>query len=121
MRFDPQLLEQPSIEGIQYQQGALADYETQEYLLEKWGQQCAYCGIEDVPLQVEHMHPRARGGTSRISNLTLACQACNQAKGTTPLEVFLAKKPQVRNASFLPRPQGCHLYTSHEGWRRVAR
>ncbi len=28
----------------------------------KWGRTCAYCGKEGVPLQVEHIVPRARGG-----------------------------------------------------------
>jgi len=67
---------------VEYQQGALMGYEVREYLLEKWGRQCAYCGAKAVPLQVEHMIPKSRGGSNRVSNLTLACHACNQAKGT---------------------------------------
>jgi 5-methylcytosine-specific restriction endonuclease McrA len=31
-------------------------------------------------LQVEHILPKSRGGTDRVSNLTLACAQCNQAK-----------------------------------------
>ncbi|HEU5230174.1 MAG TPA: HNH endonuclease, partial [Ktedonobacteraceae bacterium] len=61
----------------------------------KWDRTCAYCGKKDVPFQVEHIHPRARGGTNRISNLTLACEQCNQAKGTQDVTVFLARKPDV--------------------------
>ncbi|GHO61000.1 hypothetical protein KSB_94750 [Ktedonobacter robiniae] len=53
------------------------------------------CGKQNVPLQVEHIHPRAHGGTNRISNLTLACEPCNSAKGTQDIAVFLAKKPDV--------------------------
>ena len=34
------------------------------------------------------------GGTNRVSNLTLACQPCNQKKGIAPIEDFLKKKPQ---------------------------
>jgi RRXRR protein len=33
-----QLMENPEISGIAYQQGELAGYEVREYLLEKWGQ-----------------------------------------------------------------------------------
>jgi 5-methylcytosine-specific restriction endonuclease McrA len=60
VRFDTQLMAQPDISGVAYQQGELVGYELREYLLEKWGRRCAYCGITDVPLNVEHIHPRAR-------------------------------------------------------------
>jgi len=93
VRFDMQAMETPGIRGIEYQQGTLAGYEVREYLLEKWGRKCAYCGAEHTPLQIEHIVPRARGGSNRISNLTLACDPCNQAKDARPVEEFLAKKP----------------------------
>lgn len=93
-RFDMQALENPDIEGIEYQQGTLAGYEVREYLLEKWRRQCAYCDAVGTPLQIEHIHPKARGGSNRVSNLTLACKACNRAKGASPVEVFLAKEPK---------------------------
>ncbi|GHO80778.1 hypothetical protein KSD_85490 [Ktedonobacter sp. SOSP1-85] len=95
VKFDMQLMENPEITGIEYQQGTLQGYEVRQYLLEKWGRTCAYCGKQDVPLQIEHIHPRANGGTHRISNLTLACEPCNSAKGAQDIAVFLAKKPDV--------------------------
>lgn len=73
----------------------LQGYEVREYLLNKWDRKCAYCGIENVPLQVEHIQPKAKGGSSRISNLCLACEKCNLKKGTQGIEIFLAKKPDV--------------------------
>ncbi|MBC9726397.1 HNH endonuclease [Streptomyces sp. TRM68367] len=81
------------LESWEYQQGTFVGYEVREYLLEKWGRTCAYCGIKNVPLHVEHIHPRARGGSSRISNLTLACKACNQVKAARPVKEFLADRP----------------------------
>ena len=95
VKFDMQLMENPDITGVEYQQGTLQGYEVREYLLEKWERTCAYCGKQDIPLQVEHIHPRANGGTHRMSNLTLACEPCNLAKGTQDIAVFLAKKPDV--------------------------
>lgn len=95
VRFDMQLLENPEISGVGYQQGELCGYELREYLLEKWGRACAYCGCADVPLQIEHIHPKSRGGTNRASNLTLACEACNTKKGAQPVEQFLAGEPSV--------------------------
>jgi hypothetical protein len=93
-----QKIQNPEISGVEYQQGDLLGYEVREYLLEKWGRKCAYCGAEDVPLEVEHIIPKARGGSNRVSNLTLACRGCNQKKGSCTAEEFgfpeLAKHAQ---------------------------
>jgi 5-methylcytosine-specific restriction endonuclease McrA len=95
VRFDMQAMENPAIEGCEYQQGTLAGYELREYLLEKWNRMCSYCGKKDIPLQVEHIAARANGGTNRVSNLALACEECNLAKGTQDIAVFLAKRPNL--------------------------
>jgi 5-methylcytosine-specific restriction endonuclease McrA len=97
VKFDTQLLDNPDIAGMEYQQGELQGYEIREYLLEKWDRACAYCQKKDGPLQVEHIVPRANGGTNRISNLCLACEKCNRAKGTQDIKDFLKKKPEVLN------------------------
>jgi len=94
VRFDLQNEQHPEISGIAYQQGTLAGYEQREDLLEKYNRTCAYCDKTDVPLQVEHIVPRSKGGTDRVSNLTLACAPCNRRKGNTPVEVFLKKDPE---------------------------
>jgi len=88
VKFDTQLLQNAEISGIEYQQGTLAGYEVREYLLEKWGRKCAYCGKEHLRLQVEHINPSSRGGSKRISNLTLACEHCNQRKGNRTAAEF---------------------------------
>ena len=84
VKFDLQKEQNPEIAGIEYQQGTLAGYELREYLLEKYDRTCAYCGKTDVPLQVEHIVPRSKGGTDRVSNLTLACKECNTRRATSP-------------------------------------
>jgi len=95
VRFDLQQLENPDISGIEYQQGVLCGYEIREYLLNKWERKCAYCGVINTPLQVEHIHPKAKGGSNRISNLCLACEKCNTQKGTQDIGQFLSKKPEI--------------------------
>jgi 5-methylcytosine-specific restriction endonuclease McrA len=95
VRFDTQLMQNPEISGVEYQQGTLAGYELREYLLEKFHRTCAYCGATEVPLEIEHIVPRSRGGSNRPSNLTLACRPCNERKGNQPVEVFLKRKPAV--------------------------
>ena len=95
VRFDTQKLQNPEISGVEYQQGTLFGYEVREYLLLKWEYTCAYCGKKNVSFEVDHINPKARGGSNRISNLTLACHECNQKKGDKPIEVFLKDKPEV--------------------------
>ena len=95
VRFDTQKLDNPEISGVEYQQGTLYQYEVREYLLEKFNRTCAYCGVKDVPLEVEHIKPKSKGGSNRVSNLTTACVSCNQAKSNQDIKEFLADKPSV--------------------------
>ena len=105
--FDTQKMQNPEISNIEYQQGELCGYEVREYLLEKWGRKCAYCKKKDVPLEIEHIIPKSRGGSSRVSNLTLACRGCNQKKNQKTAAEFgypniqkQAKKP-LKSAAFM--------------------
>jgi 5-methylcytosine-specific restriction endonuclease McrA len=95
VKFDLQAMQHPEISGLEYQQGELQGYELREYLLEKWHRQCAYCGKEGGPLQIDHIVPRAKAGTNRASNLTLACERCNRRKADQDVGDFLKKKPEV--------------------------
>jgi 5-methylcytosine-specific restriction endonuclease McrA len=95
VKFDIQAMETPEISGTEYQQGTLAGYEVREYMLEKWRRKCAYCGKEGVPLQIEHIQPKSKGGTDRVSNLALACKPCNLKKGNHPIEDFLKGKTEL--------------------------
>ncbi len=98
VNFDCQKLNNPEISGVEYQQGTLYQYEVREYLLEKWKRTCAYCGAKQVPLEVEHIVPRSRGGVSSVGNLTLACVPCNRAKSNLDIEEFLADRPSILKA-----------------------
>ncbi|MEG3836606.1 RNA-guided endonuclease IscB [Microcoleus sp. Z1_C3] len=95
VRFDTQALQNPEICGIEYQRGELFGFEVKEYLLAKWGRKCAYCKAENIPLEIEHIVAKSKGGSNRVSNLTLACRKCNEAKGNQPIEQFLNQKPDV--------------------------
>lgn len=45
---------------------------------------CVYCGQHppNVALEVDHIIPRAEGGTDDRSNLATACFRCNRGKGS---------------------------------------
>ena len=94
VRFDTQKLLNPEISGVKYQHGTLFSCELREYLLEKFQRTCAYCGRSNIPFEIDHVHPRSRGGTMSPNNLALACQGCNQAKGNQSVEDFLAREPE---------------------------
>ncbi|SIO90500.1 HNH endonuclease [Nocardiopsis sp. JB363] len=80
------------LEGVEYQRGTLHGYEVREYLLAKFDRACVYCGATNTPLNLDHVHPRSRGGSDRVSNLVLACVTCNQAKNNRPVEEFITNK-----------------------------
>ena len=81
VKFDTQLMDNPEISGVEYQRGTLYEAELWEYLLEKFGRKCFYCGAKNTPLEKEHILPKSKGGTNRASNLTLSCRPCNIEKG----------------------------------------
>lgn len=66
--------------------------------------QCTYCrgvgprshGPDGKPWNIDHIVPVYFGGTTVDSNLTLACQTCNLAKGVTLWPVpSVAAKPDA--------------------------
>jgi len=99
VRFDMAKMVNPEVSGVEYQQGTLYGFEVREYLLAKFDRTCVYCGVTGVPLNLDHVHPKSTGGSNKVSNLVLACIACNQAKGSLPLEEFVPDP--VRRAKIL--------------------
>lgn len=65
-------------------------------VLRRDGHACRYCGLPAGPavqLQVEHLIPRALGGSNRESNLVAACDECNAGKGPMRPDEPLAEQP----------------------------
>lgn len=57
---------------------------------------CQYCGATPPKLEVEHVHPRSRGGRNVWENVVTACRDCNGRKADrTPEEagMVLMRKP----------------------------
>ena len=97
-KFDTQKLENPNIQGIEYQQGRMFGYaDKKAYLLERENYCCIYCGIHasKAKMEIEHVIPKSKGGTDSLNNLVLSCEACNQIKGSQDLRIFLKDKPNV--------------------------
>jgi hypothetical protein len=70
-------------------------------------QQCEYClmhqALQGATFHVEHVTPRAKGGSTTLENLALACPSCNLHKSDNTT----AKESQkaVSVALFNPRTQ----------------
>ena len=54
---------------------------------------CIYCGetYDATELTIDHVHPKSLGGPSNTKNSVCACFKCNQEKGTTDWQSFIAK------------------------------
>ena len=95
VKFDTQKIVNPEIQGTEYQKSELFGYEVRQYLLEKFNHTCVYCGTKDAALNLDHFHPKSRGGSDKVSNLVLSCVDCNQAKSNKLPEDFLSDKPKL--------------------------
>jgi hypothetical protein len=53
-------------------------------VIQQAGNRCGYCLVEQellyAPLEIEHLQPRSRGGSTVEENLWLACRLCNGFK-----------------------------------------
>ena len=66
-------------------------------ILKRDNHTCQYCGIRSVPMTIDHIVPRQKGGEDSWYNLMTACVTCNTRKGNrTPREaqMKLTKKPR---------------------------
>jgi 5-methylcytosine-specific restriction endonuclease McrA len=88
VKFDTQKMQNPEISGIEYQYNTKEGCEIREYLLEKFKRTCVYCGKQDIKFEVEHVIPKSRNGSDRVSNLVIACNSCNSKKDNLTAEEF---------------------------------
>jgi 5-methylcytosine-specific restriction endonuclease McrA len=56
-------------------------------LLRRDGDRCCHCGhsFSQEQLTIEHVKPHSLGGPNALHNLRLACWACNNRRGASPL------------------------------------
>ncbi|MGQ9631304.1 MAG: HNH endonuclease [bacterium] len=83
-------------------------------IMHRDGHTCQYCGASGVPLTVDHIIPRSRGGKNIWENVVCACIKCNNKKGDrTPWEVGmkLIRKP------YKPRYIYTHMAVNMENYK----
>lgn len=72
--------------GVDYQQGPLCQKELRSFIFSKTKGRCSYCGAKAE--EIDHIVPRAKGGTNSIYNLAASCRACNEKKSNLTLKAF---------------------------------
>ena len=72
--------------GADYQQGNLYNKNLREFIFNKTKGRCSYCGGKAE--EIDHVVPRAKGGTNSTYNLTPACRSCNEKKSNLSLKEF---------------------------------
>ncbi len=50
---------------------------------------CRYCGVDNVPLTVDHIITWESEGESHPDNLVSCCRKCNRIRGNTPYEEWI--------------------------------
>ena len=93
-KFDPQLMMNPNIQGIEYKRGTLFGWQVRAYILDRDQGRCVYCRRSKVRLELDHVRPRATG-SDRVDNLVACCRDCNIKKANRPIEQFLADQPDL--------------------------
>jgi hypothetical protein len=79
-KFDTQKLQNPEIEGEQYQQGVTAGYDNvRAYVFERDNHTCQVCKKPGGILQTHHIRFRKDGGSDRPDNLVTVHKACHEA------------------------------------------
>ena len=69
-------------------------------VLRRDGHRCQYCGSTSPPITVDHIMPRALGGSDSWENLVAACIRCNNLKGSrTPDKAGLRLRSVPRRPS----------------------
>jgi len=55
-------------------------------ILKRDNHTCQYCGARSVPMTIDHIHARKKGGGDSWENLVAACVPCNTHKGNKSLK-----------------------------------
>ena len=72
--------------GIAYQQGPLYQKKLRDFIFNKTNGRCSYCGAKAE--EIDHVIPRANGGTNSTYNLVASCKSCNKKKSNQTLKEF---------------------------------
>ena len=81
-----QMTSDDNLVGTAYQQGPLYQQKLRSFIFNRSNNQCVYCGSEAE--EIDHVIPRANGGTNSTYNLVASCRSCNEKKSNLTREEF---------------------------------
>ena len=99
--FDTQLLQNPQIQGEDYQRGEqMGFWNTREYVLWRDGHICQHCHgkSKDPVLNVHHIESRKTGGDAP-GNLITLCGTCHKAYHQGKIELRIRRGKSLRDAA----------------------
>ena len=125
-KFDTQRIQNPNIEGEQYQRGVLAGWENLKAYA-KWrdGGKCRVCGKtprkdSSVRLEVHHIVRRADGGTDTPENVVTLCRECHEAHHRGERKLKLKRPPMHKGEAHMNSMRMYLVETlMHYPWRIV--
>ncbi len=83
------------------------------------GNRCQYCGRQfpRAELNLDHVVPRSRGGTSVWENVVCSCHRCNRLKGgRTPAEAGMRLVRQPRRPQWTPFMTETYSLRRYKEW-----
>lgn len=101
--FDIQKINNPNINGVDYQQGnQLGFWNVREYVLFRDGHKCQHCKgkSKDNILNVHHIESRKTGGTAP-NNLIILCKTCHDAYHKGKIDLKVKRGQSFKDATFM--------------------
>ena len=101
--FDIQKINNPEIQGKEYQQGDMFGYKNlQAYIIARENNKCQLCGKDyDGKWNLHHIIPRSKGGTDKPNNIALLHEDCHQKLHKENLGKKLKKAKQFKAETFM--------------------
>lgn len=78
---------------------------------------CRYCGVDNVPLTVDHIVLWEDMGPSVEDNLNTACKKCNKTRGNIPYTDWLVSEYYVKVGAVLSASE---KFANIEAWSKAA-
>lgn len=96
--FDIQKIENPNIQGNDYQRGIQLGFKNvKQYVLTRDKRTCQHCGKNNTKLEVHHIKFRSQGGTDTPNNLITLCSKCHKDLHNGEFEIKAVKKDYKPN------------------------
>jgi len=103
--FDIQKINNPDIEGKEYQQGSLYQYSNiRAFVLNREKNKCQLCGKEYSKTNkwnLHHIIQKSKGGTDKQNNIALLHESCHKRLHDKNLGYKLKKNKQYKESTFM--------------------